>query len=444
MVLANENKTTNEEELEYESDEDEDFEKQYVESQMGPNFNSIVGSYNNDDNHEEGETEESNHEEGNHLGSEYEDYDFSEDNEENKEEETNETKNGELGNNLEPIVDLHTQQRQNNTGENVENSTQQSSNELGTTENENENETEKDGKNNNNILTKTKIKEIIDPFDDDELIEYVDDSNDDNNEMNDNNDNRTNDSDNNINNNASNRVLDDEFKGSDNSENKQVAQSVENIIDDNDDDNDNIIDFPIYLDFCEPFSTSNNDTLEVKWLDNKIKVNFDFMKLYQSRYKEDEIYSEIDILYNNLKDCIDLTFNDILFKIKEVIIDSTQEINIDEIDIHLTFSDLINLSISSDSVFSESLTLREVLKVYENLKIQSPNADLYKFLSIKVSITRNLLGQLRILNQASLNGYRLENLSSIVTNKRLYEDTCDKEGDVGIDEDVESKRIRFE
>lgn len=178
---------------------------------------------------------------------------------------------------------------------------------------------------------------------------------------------------------------------------------------------------PIYLDFCDLVSDSGKD-LGDAWLEGEIKVDFDFMKLYPPDCEEDEMYAEFDSLYDNLSECIDLKFSDILKKIKDIITHNCKRRELEtDIDIHLTFGDLMNFTVSSDSLSSESLTLRDVLFSYERLKHQSPNADLHKFLLVRVWLRRNPLGQFGILQNASLNGYRLENLSSLISKKRFSE-----------------------
>ena len=178
---------------------------------------------------------------------------------------------------------------------------------------------------------------------------------------------------------------------------------------------------PIYLDFCDLVSDKEKD-LGNAWLNEEIKVDFDFMKLYPPECDEDEMYAEFDSLYDSLDECIGLKFSDILLKIKAVITNSCKIWDLEtDIDIRLTFGDLMNFTVASDSLSSKSLTLEDVLISYERLKLQSPNADLHKFLSLRVWLSRNTLGQFGILKDASLNGYRLENLSSLISHKRKGE-----------------------
>ncbi|GAV28996.1 hypothetical protein PMKS-002475 [Pichia membranifaciens] len=178
---------------------------------------------------------------------------------------------------------------------------------------------------------------------------------------------------------------------------------------------------PIYLDFCDLVSEKEKD-LGNAWLNEEIKVDFDFMKLYPPECDEDEMYAEFDSLYGSLDECIGLKFSDILLKIKSVITNSCKIWDLEtDIDIRLTFGDLMNFTVASDSLSSRSLTLEDVLISYERLKLQSPNADLHKFLLLRVWLSRNTLGQFGILKDASLNGYRLENLTSLISRKRKGE-----------------------
>ncbi|KAG0675414.1 hypothetical protein C6P42_001755 [Pichia californica] len=429
--------------LEYESDDD-NFESQYVESQMGigiddgitNNIESNISKYDQEENTYEGEQQFK--EDFRDIQDEKDDFsedDYIEDNEYNdekkKDNDENEKEKDNNNNNNNNNNINGADSTINNSQTNYEEHSKEARNDSNDSDNSNNNnksDTDKEAtvypKNeasDDSSLSKLRVvgdQNIEDPFDDDELIEYVDDTND-----------------------ETNWDLDNEVKDLQDSQNLQVK---------------NTIDFPIYLDFCELFTTngSNMQSLEGKWLDDKIKVDFDFMKLYQPECTEDEIYSEIDSVFDNIDECIELTFNEILFKIKDIIIQNC-ECEIEEIDIHLTFGDLMNLSISSDSILSESLTLREVLNIYENLKSQSPNADLYKFLSIKVSLSRNILGQLRILEKASFNGYGLENLDEIANNKRSFEeisgcniivngaDEFEEKGN-NEKEDYNYKRVKFE
>lgn len=177
---------------------------------------------------------------------------------------------------------------------------------------------------------------------------------------------------------------------------------------------------PVYLDFCDLMSDGDKSLANV-WLNEEIKVDFDFMKLYPPNCKEDELYLEFDSLFDRFEDCINLTFSEIFGKIK-------QKITNPDINIHLTFGDLLNFTIESDSIFCQSLKLKDLLKSYEMLKSQSPNADLYGFLSVRVWCTRKVINQFEILSNAVKHGFRIENLKEIITNKRIYEDEINVEG----------------
>jgi hypothetical protein len=171
---------------------------------------------------------------------------------------------------------------------------------------------------------------------------------------------------------------------------------------------------PVYLDFCDLLSTSNNIAtpgLASACLSHEIgEISFDFLKLFVPRCKEDELYFEFDSIYQSLRDCYYLTFSAIFRKLSELM-----NVHLEKVNIHMTFSDLHDLTIDSESNYSETLALSTILESYVELRKQSPNADLHRFLSVRISCTRTTKEQIRILNEASFSGYRLENLGEYFT-----------------------------
>ena len=171
---------------------------------------------------------------------------------------------------------------------------------------------------------------------------------------------------------------------------------------------------PVYLDFCDLLSTSNNITapgLASACLSHEIgEISFDFLKLFVPKCKEDELYFEFDSIYQSLRDCYHLTFNVIFQKLSELM-----NVHLEKVNIHMTFSDLQDLTIDSESNYSETLALSTILESYVELRKQSPNADLHRFLSVRISCTRTTKEQICILSDASFSGYRLENLGEYFT-----------------------------
>lgn len=187
---------------------------------------------------------------------------------------------------------------------------------------------------------------------------------------------------------------------------------------------------PIYLDFSEVCGEEEM-VLKNMLVKEEVKINFDFMKLFPPNTEEDELFSEFDSLFENFEECIELRFHDIFQRIARAL-----KIGLDEFNIHLTFGDLLNLTMESDSVSCNEVTLKDLLAIYERLKNQSPNSDLYGFLSVKVWLTRTGEAQLDILKNASFRGYRLENLNTITTLKRSPEGEGRAE--------IQNKRVKTE
>ncbi len=171
---------------------------------------------------------------------------------------------------------------------------------------------------------------------------------------------------------------------------------------------------PVYLDFCDLLSTSNDIAtpgLASACVSHEIgEISFDFLKLFVPRCKEDELYFEFDSIYQSLRDCYHLTFSAIFRKLSELM-----NVHLEKVNIHMTFSDLQDLTIDSESNYSETLALSTILESYVELRKQSPNADLHRFLSVRISCTRTTKEQICILNEASFSGYRLENLGEYFT-----------------------------
>lgn len=418
---------TSEEQLEYESDEDE-YELLYVESQAGGNENlnkdHVEDNIGNETEYFEIDTQEFNTNTGEkyvvtegYPEIEVED-NFEEDDYEDEVQDSidsDDVVNGKTesygserdssieyqGEGVGGFKDVVDGQSDGNTHFVVEISSDEDEDEFnnhgdgetqGEQETEKARETESDG-----VIEETTKEAADDPFDDDDLIEYVEDPDE-------------------VYERPEISVAGSKQQNQD-EEDKETRERVGG-------DNTKIrtlTHLPIYLDFCDLVSDKEKD-LGNAWLNEEIKVDFDFMKLYPPECEEDEMYAEFDSLYGSLEECIRLKFIDILLKIKSVITKSCKIQDLEtDIDIRLTFGDLMNFTVASDSLSSESLTLEDVLISYERLKLQSPNADLHKFLLLRVWLSRNTLGQFGILKEASLNGYRLENLSSLISRKRKGE-----------------------
>lgn len=169
----------------------------------------------------------------------------------------------------------------------------------------------------------------------------------------------------------------------------------------------------VYFDFCDLITES--DRLSTIGLDG-IKPAFDIMQLFNSDSSSDEINSELSCIYEEFENCINLTFKEVFAKLAELMgLDLSKHI------INLNIPELLDMKISSDSKSSLSLHLREILIVYEKLREQSANSDLYKFLSIRVSCSLNVAEQLSLLSTATGNGYHFGNIKEII-NKRPHED----------------------
>jgi hypothetical protein len=238
------------------------------------------------------------------------------------------------------------------------------------------------------IGSNNKLDDNADPFDDDELIEYVNGPED----------------------------LINEATSIDNANKRKNEESDSIVMNPK-----SLCNIPIYLDFCELISEKET-VLENAFLKDEIKVNFDFMKLFQPECKEDELYCEFKSLFNSLDDCIDLEFSRIFEKLSDMM-----DIDLRRINIHLTFGDLLNFTIESDSISGNTLSLRELLKEYKSLKDQSSNPDLYGFLSIRVWLTRTIRRQFTILKKSSVNGYRLENINKVIDNKIICSEAIEED-----------------
>lgn len=393
-----------EEELEYESDED-NFENVYIESQMGvpeqlennvfeedDNKLGIDNEFDNDDkfDHDDGSGSpdefDVNDDIENTFGNareleEHYEKQFEEEFEEEFIEDGKDIENGDndiddIEKNIEevPIDNVTNAEKRMNTSKDNGIETLELLDDF--SESENEVEEIEPTKNKEvkmqsivEIGNTAKIEYTSDPFDDDELIEYGDAPND--------------------------------------------YQRIELEYITLDNENETLNQIPIYLDFTE-MNSGEGTTLDNVFLKDEIKVNFDFMKLFPPDCKEDKLYNEFTTLFKTFDECIDLKF-DIIFENISMLLD----INLSNFNIHLTFNDLLNFTIQSDSRFSNELNLREILENYEKLKNQSSNPDLYGFLSIKVWITRAIKRQFHILCTSLSNGYKLENINDIINNKEL-------------------------
>lgn len=169
---------------------------------------------------------------------------------------------------------------------------------------------------------------------------------------------------------------------------------------------------PVYFDFCELCGGGKN--LDEAWLKDEIRVGFDFMKLFKPACLEDELYSEFNSIFD-FDECISLKFSDVFQKIAQFL-----SLQLRDVNIHLTFGDLNNLTLESDSVMSNNLRITDLLETYRCLKDESPNSDLYKFLSVRVWCTRSLEKQLQLLHTAKDCGFKLENINDLGIDKRKY------------------------
>lgn len=171
----------------------------------------------------------------------------------------------------------------------------------------------------------------------------------------------------------------------------------------------------VYFDFCD--LTNSLDQLGNMEL-QQIKPDFDILKLFKldPTVKEDDEYSELGCICGDFEECVNLTFDELFRKLSELL-----NIDLNKVVIHLSISDLLDFSVSSDLKSSLSIHVRDVLEIYETLKNQSPNSDLYKFLSIKVWCTQSIKEQIKILQSVSKAGYHLGNIKHITLKRKLEE-----------------------
>lgn len=171
----------------------------------------------------------------------------------------------------------------------------------------------------------------------------------------------------------------------------------------------------VYFDFCD--LTNSLDQLGNMEL-QQIKPDFDILKLFKldPTVKEDDEYSELGCICGDFEECVNLTFDELFRKLSELL-----NIDLNKVVIHLSISDLLDFSVSSDLKSSLSIHVRDVLEIYETLKNQSPNSDLYKFLSIKVWCTQSIKEQIKILQSVSKAGYHLGNIKQINLKRKLEE-----------------------
>lgn len=187
---------------------------------------------------------------------------------------------------------------------------------------------------------------------------------------------------------------------------------------------------PVYLDFSDLFGNKdNNSNKQLTYEKEQININFDFMKLFQPKCQEDELYSEFDSLFNELFECIELKFSEIFNRLKDLL-----NINLDIINIEIIFTDLNNFKIESDLNFSNEINFGDILKIFYNLRNQTPNGlELYKIFSIRVMLSRSIKEQFHVLNSLSMvEGTKLENLGDTIRKR---------EGDYEIDS-TNNKRIK--
>lgn len=171
----------------------------------------------------------------------------------------------------------------------------------------------------------------------------------------------------------------------------------------------------VYFDFCD--LTNSLDQLGNMEL-QQIKPDFDILKLFKldPTVKEDDEYSELGCICGDFEECVNLTFDELFRKLSELL-----NIDLNKVVIHLSISDLLDFSVSSDLKSSLSIHVRDVLEIYETLKNQSPNSDLYKFLSIKVWCTQSIKEQIKILQSVSKAGYHLGNIKQTNLKRKLEE-----------------------
>lgn len=189
---------------------------------------------------------------------------------------------------------------------------------------------------------------------------------------------------------------------------------------------------PVYLDFSDLFGDKDNNDNSNKQLTyekEQININFDFMKLFQPKCQEDELYSEFDSLFNELFECIELKFSEIFNRLKDLL-----NINLDIINIEIIFTDLNNFKIESDLNFSNEINFGDILKIFYNLRNQTPNGlELYKIFSIRIMLSRSNKEQFHVLNSLSMvEGTKLENLGDTIRKR---------EGDYEVDS-TNNKRIK--
>lgn len=170
----------------------------------------------------------------------------------------------------------------------------------------------------------------------------------------------------------------------------------------------------IFFDFCDLVSSTD----ELNSVDmEKIKPHFDILKLFKTETSEDAVYSELECIYHDFEECVNLTFGEIFCKLGELM-----KIDLNKTVIHLTVSELLNFSVSSDSLSSANMLLRDLLGIYETLKSQSPNSDFYKFLSIRVWCSLSINEQMNVLFSSSKVGYHLGNIKEIVSKRNQEQD----------------------
>ena len=187
---------------------------------------------------------------------------------------------------------------------------------------------------------------------------------------------------------------------------------------------------PVYLDFSDLFGDKdNNSNKQLTYEKEQININFDFMKLFQPKCQEDELYSEFDSLFNELFECIELKFSEIFNRLKDLL-----NINLDIINIEIIFTDLNNFKIESDLNFSNEINFGDILKIFYNLRNQTPNGlELYKIFSIRIMLSRSNKEQFHVLNSLSMvEGTKLENLGDTIRKR---------EGDYEVDS-TNNKRIK--
>ncbi|TID31397.1 hypothetical protein CANINC_000026 [Pichia inconspicua] len=176
----------------------------------------------------------------------------------------------------------------------------------------------------------------------------------------------------------------------------------------------------IYFDFCDlinPIDQLGSLNLQ------DIKPNFDILKLFKvdRSIKEEDEYSELGCIYEDLEECINLTFSELFIKLSNLL-----SVDLNKIVIYLSIPDLLDFTVSSDFKSSSDIHLRDILQIYETMKSQSPNSDLYKFVSFKVWCRQNIKEQMRILQSSSKVGIHLGNIKQLSLKRKHEENVLEQ------------------